>query len=222
MNRKGLWMFAVGALVTLTSVIIGNSLQAELRNVPVDALMQQHDPASVKFLAFAFGFPLGLGISLIGALTGSETRVGRFWLFLCVVLLAASAASLVPALWGRQLSATFFGNGGYGIMLLVLGCIWYWGRYRARSPQAARLAVDLQGIGYLCFAIGVWNICGTATMPSFALEPDKMLALESQAFAIGQMKAVMALFILGWLFTLLGLRLGANQRVADSESAEAE
>lgn len=222
MKHKGLWLFAAGAFMAMASVLLGNSMQAELGNMPVDTLMQQHDPVSLKFLLFAFGFPLGLGVSFLGALTGSGTTRAQFWLFLCVVLVATSAASLVPALWGRQLSAMFFGNGGYGIMLLVLACIWYWGRYRARSPQAARIVVDLQGMGYLCFAIGVWNICGAATMPSFALEPDKMLALGSQSFAIGQMKAIMVLFILGWVFTLLSLRLGVRQGGHFSEPDDGE
>lgn len=219
-NHKGLWLFAGGALMAVMSVILGNSLQAELRNLPIDALMQQQGSTSLKFLAFAFGFPLGIGLSLLGALTGSGTGRGRFLFFLCVALVATSAASLVPMLWGRQLNAMFFGNGGYSIMLLVLGSIWYWGHYRARLPQSARLAVDLQGMGYLCFAIGVWNICGAATMPSFALEPSKMLMMESQAFAIGQMKAIMVLFILGWIFTLLGLRLASRHGLTDSVPAE--
>lgn len=220
MNRSGPWLFAMGALMAMTSVMLGNSMQEELRSLPVDTLMLRHGSASLKFLAFAFGFPLGIGLSLLGALTGSETSRGSFWLFLCVVIVVTSTASLVPALWGRQLSSMFFGKGGYSIMLLVLGSIWYWGRYRARLPQSARSAIDLQGMGYLCFAIAVWNICGVATMPSFALEPGKMLAMESQAFAIGQMKAIMVLFILGWLFTLLGLRQAGKQRVVDSGSAE--
>jgi hypothetical protein len=220
-NRIGVWLFAGGGVVTLLSVTLGNSMQAELRSLPVDTLMQQHGLVSLKFLAFAFGLPLGIELSLLGALMGSENSPGRFWFFLSVGVAAVSAASLVPALWGRQLSSMFFGTGGYSIMLLVLGSIWYWGLYRARLPQASRLAVDLQGMGHLCFAIAAWNICGAATMPSFALEPDIMLAMGSQAFAVGQMKAIMALFIFGWLFTLLGLRLAGKHSAIDHESAEA-
>ena len=212
MNRLGVGLFTAGALIALSSVMLGNAMQEELRSMPVNTLMQQHGPTSLKFLVFAFGFPLGIGVSLLGALTGSESSARRYLFILCAVLLAASTASLVPALWGRQLSSIFFGNGGYLIMLLMLASIWYWGRYRAGVPQAQRFAVDLQGIGYLCFAVAVWNICGAATMPSFVLEPDKMLAMKSQAFATGQMKAIMVLFILGWIFTLLGLRLAGMRK----------
>ncbi len=218
MNHKGLWLFAGGAIMATISVFLGNSLQTELRNLPVDQLMQQQGPDSLKFLAFAFGFPLGIGVSLLGALAGSEATRGRLWFFVAVAIMGTLAAGLVPVLWGRQLSAIFFGTGGYSIMLLVLGSIWYWGRYRARLPASARFAIDLQGLGYLCFAIGVWNICGAATMPSFALEPAMMLTMGSQAFAIGQMKAIMVLFILGWLFTLLGLRMASNNSETNKDS----
>jgi hypothetical protein len=64
--------------------------------------------------------------------------------------------------------------------------------------------VDLQGVGYLCFALAAWNLCGAATMPAFALEPEMMLTMGTQAFAIGQMKTIMLLFISGWLSSLLG------------------
>jgi hypothetical protein len=32
-----------------------------------------------------------------------------------------------------------------------------------------------------------------------------MIALNAVPFAVGQLKSVMALFILGWIFTLIGL-----------------
>ena len=58
-------------------------------------------------------------------------------------------------------------------------------------------------------------------MPSFGLEPNIMLAMGSQAFAVGQMKAIMALFMLGWIFPLLGLRLAGKRSAIDHESVEA-
>jgi len=64
--------------MAMASVLLGNSMQAELGNMPVDTLMLQHDPVSLKFLLFAFGFPLGLGVSLLGALTGSGTTRGQY------------------------------------------------------------------------------------------------------------------------------------------------
>ena len=48
------------------------------------------------------------------------------------------------------------------------------------------------------------------TALSFAVYPEKMIALNAIPFAVGQLKAVMALFILGWIFTVLGLRRAAQ------------
>ena len=74
------------------------------------------------------------------------------------------------------------------------------------------MGADLQGAGYLCFAISAWNLCGIGGMPSFALEPTRMLALGSRSFAVGQMKVVMALLVLGWFFTALGYRKARREQ----------
>jgi hypothetical protein len=64
--------------MAMSSVILANSMQTELRSQPIDTLMLHHDATSLKFLAFAFGFPLGIGLSLLGSLAGSETTRGRW------------------------------------------------------------------------------------------------------------------------------------------------
>ncbi len=204
MKQKGLWLFTAGASMALISVVLGNSLQTELRSIPVERLLQEQGMDALKFIGFAFGLPLGIGISILGALISSETATWRVLVFMGVVLTSTLAAVLVPELWGKDLHGGFFGIGGYLILLLVLGLIWYWGRYRALVSRAARVGVDLQGVGYLCFALAAWNLCGAATMPAFALEPEMMLTMGTQAFAIGQMKTIMLLFVSGWLSSLLG------------------
>jgi hypothetical protein len=84
--------------------------------------------------------------------------------------------------------------------------MWHWGRFRLRLNDAKREAADWQGLGYLSFALAAWNLCGFGGMPGFAVYPQKMIELNAIPFAVGQLKAVMALFILGWVFTVLGLR----------------
>ncbi|MDJ0805372.1 MAG: hypothetical protein QNJ78_00920 [Gammaproteobacteria bacterium] len=204
MGRKGDWLYLSGVLLALGSVLLGNSLQSELRTLPIEQLMLARGPESLRVLGFAFGFPLGIGLSILGALLGSESSLRRLLLFTGMVTSAVLAAILVPGLFGRELGDGYFGTGGYLIMALVLGLIWLWGRYRTTVARAVRNGVDLQGMGYLCFALAAWNLCGAATMPSFGLEPEMMLTMGSQAFAIGQMKSIMALFVLGWLCSLLG------------------
>ena len=66
------------------------------------------------------------------------------------------------------------------------------------------------------FALAAWNMCGFGGAPSFALFPEKMLTHDSQAFAIGQLKSVMAFIVLGWLFTALGFFMAARAARHDS------
>jgi hypothetical protein len=123
MKQKGLWLFMAGALLALLSVVLGNTLQTELRSIPVERLLQEQEMDALKFIGFAFGFPLGMGISILGALISSETATWRVLVFMGVVLTSTLAAVLVPELLGRDLHGGFFGIGGYLILLLVLGLI---------------------------------------------------------------------------------------------------
>jgi hypothetical protein len=207
MNNKGTWLYLGGALLAVISVILGNALQGELRTLPMDQVVQQRDLTTLKFLGFAFGFPLGIGLTVIGSLLRSETSASRLFLFLAPVIATVVAALVVPSLAGRELDGWFFATGGYLILVMVLGLVWLWGQYRSGLQPKYRGAADLQGLGYLCFALAAWNLCGAATMPSFLLEPVMLATMNSLAFATGQMKTVMALFVLGWLFSLIGLWL---------------
>ena len=102
------------------------------------------------------------------------------------------------------MSPTYFGTGGISILVLAAATIYFWGSYRARQPASRHTALDLQAIGYLCFALAAWNTSGFGDAPSFALFPEKMIALDAHGFAVGQLKSIMAFFVLGWLFTMLG------------------
>lgn len=207
-NRQlGISVFILAAIIMFTAVLFGNGLQQDLRTYNLESFSSEYGAAGqFRFFSFAFGFPLGLGLGMIGVTILGGVKRKRILLFSLVTILATLAAGIVPVIFGQALSAVYFGGGGYSIMLLSLLAIWYWGQYRSQQPEVKHLALDLQGLGYLCFAIAIWDLCGAATMPSFSLEPEKMIQMGSQAFAIGQMKSIMALFIVGWVFTLLGFR----------------
>lgn len=202
---SGRWLFGIGAAIMVAAVFAGNLLQAELATAGVDVYIEGHGlPALAKFLLFAFGFPLGLGIGALGLYLAGGVSLLRFVTSAVFVLLAGLAAILVPMLFGREPAAAFFGIGGYAMLGIILLTVWLWGAYRNRQPVQQRSAVDLQGAGLLCFAMAAWNLCGVGGMPSYALTPGSMLALDTREFAVGQMKTVMVLLIAGWLFTAVG------------------
>ena len=200
--RSGVLIFLVGAVLMALSAAVGKVLQAKLYALGFDGYMQTHALAgTIPAMVFFFGFPVGLVVCLIGAVRMRRTLTGRLWPYALLAIPAVAIVVLVPAAFGRELSPDYFGIGGVTILVLVAATIYYWGSYRARQPASRHAALDLQAIGYLCFALAAWNTCGFGSVPSFALFPEKMIALDTRGIAVGQLKAIMAFIVLGWLFT---------------------
>lgn len=207
MQRIGIVVFVVGLAVMVGDVVYGKAIQAEVAALGMSGIEAQHGKAGLgKLLLFAFGFPLGLALSLVGAAMFGGTARSRAGRLGGVALLLVLVPMFLPEFIGKQHSPNYFGLGGIAIMALVAAAMWFWGSHRMRLDAAKRAAADWQGLGYLCFALVAWNLCGFGSMPSFAVYPEKMLAFNAVPFAVGQLKSIMALFILGWVFTALGLR----------------
>jgi hypothetical protein len=213
-DRTGRYALAIGVLIMIASVITGNLIQAEISTYGHIEFTNLYGLSGwARFLLFAFGLPLGLGVSALGLYGTVENSWKHRVTAFVIVLFAILSAVIIPLLFGRGQSAVFFGTGGYLILLMLFAVTWLWGKYRAGLPREARAGADLKGAGYLYFAIATWNLCGIGGMPSFALEPDRMIALGTREFATGQMKTVMALLLMGWVFTALGYHRSCKDRV---------
>jgi hypothetical protein len=205
-TRKGLMMFGAGAALMVFAVLLGKYFLPELHALGFTRYQAAATPPQgLKALLFAVGFPLGVGACVLGALLMSGATRGRVLLFAVGAFLAATAALWLPALTGAGHSPAYFGTGGILIMALVIAGAWFWGRVRGKLEVQARGAADWLAGGYLCFALAAWNLCGVGGMPGFALYPEKVTSLETLGFVIGQLKVVMAFFVLGWLFTAVGV-----------------
>ncbi len=210
--RGALLTFAGGAALMVVAVTLGNALQPEIMQLGLDGYLGQYGPSAwLRFLSFALGFPLGAGLCALAALLSSERSMSRKAGFAAWVILVTLAAVVVPSLFGRQPGPVFFAVGGYLLLGLLILALWFWGRYRVGLTESLRAAADLQAAGYLCFAAVSWNLCGLATMPSFALAPEQMIALGTEGFAAGQTKTIMALLILGWALVAWGYREAARK-----------
>ena len=204
-SRAGVLVFFAGLILMAASAVMGKVVQSQLAELGIAGVQQAHGMRGLApAMVFFFAMPVGLVVCLMGAVSMRRTFHARTWLFALLAVPAIAIVVLVPKLFGRDLSPDFFGTGGVAILILSAATIYYWGSYRARQPANRHGALDLQAIGYLCFALAAWNMCGFGGAPSFALFPEKMLALDSRAFAIGQLKSVMVFIVLGWLFTMLG------------------
>jgi hypothetical protein len=210
-RRIGLALLVLGALLMAATVLLGKMFMPELQGPDARPLSQlQGTGFMLRMLLFGLGFPLGLGLALAGAALFGEAGARRGLLLLAAAGLAVGLTMLVPGVFGRHHSPLFFGVGGVSILVLYLGAMWHWSRWRRALEGAARGGADLLGLGYLCFAIAAWNICGSGGLPGFALYPERVLALGTVELATGQLKVVMAFLLLGWLLTLLGLRRSAR------------
>jgi hypothetical protein len=204
-SRAGVLIFFSGLAVMASSVVMGKILQSRLHELGIDGFLQAHGmTGAIPAFVFFFGFPVGLVVCLVGAVAMRRHLSGRVWLYILLVVPVVAMVVVVPMMFGREMSAAYFGSGGIAILLLSAASFYYWGSYRARQAASRHSALDLQAIGYLCFALAAWNSCGFGGAPSFALFPEKMIALDARDFAVGQLKSIMAFFVLGWLFTMLG------------------
>jgi len=205
-QRMGLVFFLLGLAIMIGDVAYGKLIQDEVGRLGMSGIESSQGPAGVlRLLGFALGFPLGLGISLLGAASFGGTVSSRNGRLAGIALLLILLPVFFPEVVGKHQSAWYFGSGGIAILALVSATLWFWGKYRIRLSETRRAAADWQGLGYLAFALAAWNLCGFGSMPGFALQPDKMIALDAVPFAVGQLKSIMALFVVGWIFTAIGM-----------------
>ena len=203
-DRKGIAVFSAGVVIMAAMMLLGYSIEGELTTYGVKVLEERQDPIMGLVFLFAFGFPLGIVSTMAGALMMGKAHNARLLAIVISGVMLVSLAALVPAIFGRDISGVYFGGGGITILLAMVVSFWYWAQYRAGLNAAAKTAADIKALGYVCFGLAAWNTCGLASLPSFGLYPETMLEQGMRPFAIGQAKAIMAYFVLGWVFTAVG------------------
>jgi len=206
-NTKSRILFYSGIILMISTVVLGEFIQDSVKTLGMKVYMEA-GPAENKFfmLFFAFGFPLGVGLVMVASIMsglGSKSTVR--W-FLAAAITGVLLTFLIHGLLGPSHSPLYFGAGGVIIMVLIIMYAWYWSAYRAGLDDKLHRASDFQAMGYLSFALAAWNLCGVGSIPGMAMYPEKMLAFEPRFFAVAQLKVVMAFFVLGWLFTVIGVK----------------
>jgi len=207
MNIKSRTLFTAGIFFMISTTVLGKFIQKDVEALGMQGYMNAGPEINkLIMLFFSFGFPLGVGLVMTASILlgqGSKTTV-RWFLF--ATFAGVVITLLIHSVLGPTHSPAYFGIGGVTIMSLIIALAWYWSVYRAGLDAKYHRASDFQAIGYLCFALAAWNLCGVGSIPGMALYPEKMLTLEPRFFAVAQMKTVMAFFVLGWIFTVIGIR----------------
>jgi len=189
--------------------LLGPFISPDLSTTNLSQLMDSSSHIKrLAFLFFAFGFPVGLVILAFGA-----WKIGGGRSMLVPAVLGggvACSAFITPLVFGRETGGYYFGFGGLAIMISATVALWFWGRIRPQVPSGVTTAWDLLAAGGVCQVAAAWNLCGTAAMPSYLLFPDKSISLQTNSFAVGQLKSVMAMLGLGWVCLALAAYVGAR------------
>jgi len=209
--RFAVVLFIIIALIIIAAVISGLFLEESMLAKVMHEIQYNRIPIGEvapsvmgRVSLFAFGLPLGL-VALFGcSLWLSKERSSKIRLMILWAFLIFNLVIAVPKIFGRETGDLYFGTGGFIILGAIIASFWFWAKYRSNLNGALKSAADFKALGYLCFGIAAWQICGFSAAPSFALFPEKMLLYDVRPFAIGQAKAIMAYFVVGWVLTAIG------------------
>src|SRR4030066_973959 len=159
-QRVGSIVYLVGLAIMIGDVIYGKQIQTEVAALGLAGIQARDgDAGGLKLLLFAFAFPLGVGVSLLGAALFGGTATSRAGRIGGLALLVVLAPILTPGIFGTQHSPNYFGYGGMSILALVAAAMWFWGKYRMRLSDAVRPAADWQARRELALAHARSALC---------------------------------------------------------------
>ena len=204
-------LFYSGILLLIISIVLGFTIDDEIRHINLQDFQRKNGlVGNLRFFSFALFFPLGIMLMLSGGVLLCHKQKSRA-LFLLIAMLVLTVIMVSwPALVGRTHSPLYFGTGGVIMLCLIVMVVWYWSHYRHHVHHDMQHALDFKALGYFCFALAAWNVCGTLGLPGYGIYPEKMQQAFNQGFVTGQAKVVMIYFILAWFFTLMGMRIAAK------------
>ena len=201
-----------GILLMIAAIITAKILVPQIKEIGINSFLEHRGVfKNTLFTLFSAGFPVGAGITVVGAAILSDACRKRIWWYAWLIILAAVIISTIPLIFGKEHSSLYFMMGGILITILFLLFTWFWSRNRHKLDDKSQIAADLKMAGYLFFLLASWEICGLGGIPFYILYPEKVIQFNSLPLAIAHTKLIMALFITAWIFTFIGYNY--NNRV---------
>ena len=151
---------------------------------------------------WAYSFRVGMLLAVIGGALYAGMGTRGLW------LLTAGGGAYLASCYLRFIdySPRYYGILGTTILVLFLLLVWDWTRRRPTLSEAARIASDLQMVGYYFLVTATWSLCGIFGIVTYALQPQIMLARGLQPAAVMLTSHVMAELTLGWFLLFLASR----------------
>jgi len=147
--------------------------------------------SSPLFWIWAFSVPVGAVLAGLGLLLYSDSRRSEIWVYVVVMF---STMTLVESMRGSTHHPPIYGVVGGVILACFLLILWFWAKKRPNLSGRAKMAANLQLVGYVFLLLAMWNICGTLG----ALFYQALSSFETQTPI-----SVILYLGLGWIFLCL-------------------
>jgi len=193
MNKQkvGLTLFWIGTIYMLIAAGIGGW------GDPPNVVRVSQALGRAFFFLWAFSVPIGLVLAGIGALLYVGANGSRIAFFGVGMVLVIFLVDLVLRMYLVKTDShwhSVFGIGGALILIMFAGLLWLWAKKRRTVEAAEQAVADFQLVGYGCFFLASWYLCGFLG----ALFNEGM-----KAFIPRSPLPIMIYLVLGWLFILI-------------------
>jgi len=168
-NKSGKILYWIGVILILGMGLGGSWI---VRPIYRNMTLEQANGTiwgltSPLFGLWASSVPIGSILAGVGLLLYVRAKRATIWLF----GIGAFALFMVDTLTKFRVLPTLphvsalFGLGGGLILVFFLGTLWFWAKKRSRLDEAEKAAANVQLVGYIFFAIGMWYLCGELSRP---------------------------------------------------------
>lgn len=212
-------LFGLAVAFVVYGIFAPRWLEPVYERLGTDIFTEGSAAEAIGFQVWLFAAPLAVILAIVGGVLRARSNRARAWLF----GLGGLALVIVPVIISGIIGRTYgwlFGTGGTLIAVFALATIWYWSAGRPDLAPRRRLASDLRMAGYMGFAFAAWFTCGVFALPVYALDVDRMVAMDVGGLMLGMAYAMMAFFIAGWAFTFAAQVLDRNDRTSQETPIE--
>ena len=155
------------------------------------------------FMLMSLLTPAGILMVAIGTVLIGKTGKSHIWLFSIALLIVIFSFLYPPTL---NYYPTIFGVGGFFIVILFLGILWYWAQNHHAQSSSEKIASVYQLISYIFFFLIAMLLCTMLGNPfSGLLFPEKVIEQNALSFYYSFGTKALIYYTLAMFFTFLSL-----------------
>jgi len=155
------------------------------------------------FMAMSLLTPAGILMIAIGTVMIGNSGKSHIWLF-TIAMLVVIFSFLYPPTFNYY--PTLFGIGGFLIVTLFFGILWYWAKNHRSQSSSGKVASVYQLISYIFLFLIAMLMCTMLGNPfSGLLFPEKVIEQKALPFYYGFGTKALIYFVLALFFSFLSI-----------------